>query len=76
MRQTIKPPLSSSCNHIDRFNRLVLTEHESQYWNHNAILQAGRLRRVRNIHYTCGFAEVLFRECLLYNTKVRGMRIA
>jgi len=76
MRQTIKPPLSSSCNHIDRFIRLVLTEHGPQYWNHNVILQAGRLRRVRNIHYTCGFAEVLFRECLLHNTKVRSMRIA
>ena len=74
MRQTIKPPLSPSCNHIDRFVRLVLTEHGPQYWNHSVILQAGRVRRVRNIHYMCGFAEILYRECLLHNAMVSGMR--
>jgi len=73
MRQTIKPPLSPSCNHIDRFVRLVLTEHAPQYWNHSVILPAGRVRRVRNIHYTCGFAEILYRECLLH-TQASSMR--
>ena len=65
MRSTIKPGLSPKINNINKLVRLVLTETGPQY--HNAVT-VGRdvpVRRVSNLFYTKGFANLLFREMMM-----------
>ncbi len=69
IRKTVRPPLDVSRNNIDRDIRLALTETGPVFVHKDTAATSEEYRRVRNIHYTHGFAETLFRECLLYNCK-------
>ena len=65
MRSTIKPGLSSKVNNINKFVRLVLTETGPQYHNAVTVGSDVPVRRVGNLFYTKGFANLLFRELMM-----------
>lgn len=54
---------------LTRFIRLVLTGTGPTYLNADAVTEAVEFRRVRNLYYTRDFAEVLYREAMLYGAK-------
>ena len=68
LRRTVDPPLQSNITDIDRYIRLVFTERGPEFWNASAVKQL-TLRRVRNLYYTRGFAQIVFQEMLLCNAK-------
>ena len=72
LRTTVKPPLASSTNEIDRHIRLVLTDSGPEYWNTKAVVDSAELRRVRNLYYTRAFAELVYRELLMCHAKCKA----
>ena len=73
MQKSVLPPLSYLHNKIDRELRLVFTSSGPEYWNNTAVVSGYRVRRVRNLYYTQGFAEILYREMILHSGKVKAM---
>jgi len=73
LRQTIVPPLSSKVNVIDRDIRLVFTSIGPKYMNACALGDQVCVRRVGNLYYTKEFGEILYRESMLHDSKVRAM---
>ena len=69
LRNTVTPPLSSKHVLVDRELRLVLTAQGPEFWNVLAVQQQP-LRRVRNLYYTHGFGQILYREMLICKAKV------
>ena len=70
IRSMVHPPLESSRNEIDRYIRVVFTQEGPVYRNLSSVQGCGGLRRVGNLYYDRGFANVLFRELLLHDSKV------
>ncbi|CAE7205271.1 unnamed protein product [Symbiodinium sp. CCMP2592] len=68
IRDTVRPPLSSTRNSIDKKIRLVFTQDGPEYWNLEATISAG-LRRSRNLYYNLGFAQKIFQKTILNNAK-------
>jgi len=73
MHSCVKPPVAVSQNNIDKDIRLVLTERGPEYWSLSAVEHGVVCRRVRNLYYTKGFAEILFKEIILHDAKVMSM---
>ena len=73
LRKSVLPPLDYTRNGVDRFVRLVFTSAGPEYWNIDAVESGHRVRRVRNLYYTRGFAEMLYREMILHSSKVKAM---
>ncbi|CAE6958368.1 unnamed protein product [Symbiodinium sp. CCMP2456] len=71
LRETVKPPLASTCNHIDKHLRLVFDAAGPSYMNGECIEQKLSVRRVRNLYYTQSFADLLMREMILSHAQVR-----
>ena len=69
IRSSVVPALDSSRNDIDRFMRLVLTQDGPEFRNLDLVKKDGSLRRVGNQYYTRDFANVLYREMLLHQSK-------
>jgi len=73
LRESIKPAPLSSMNHIDKDIRLVYTSTGPAYKSINAIHDAEcPHRRVRNVYYTHGFAEILKAEVLVHSARVKS----
>ena len=70
LRTTVKPPLSSKVNEIDREIRLVLTGQGPEYWSLST-LKESHVRRVRNLYYTREFADIVYQELLLCYAKCK-----
>ena len=70
LRETVKPPLASTCNHIDKSLRLVFDAAGPSYVNEECIGQTLSVRRVRNLYYTQSFADLLIREMILSHAQV------
>eukprot|EP00439_Symbiodinium_sp_Y106_P050718 s2860_g6.t1 len=73
LRDTIRPALSHSINHIDKHIRLVLDAAGPRYVNLLALGNELEVRRARNIHYTHSFADLLLREAVLNHAQVRAI---
>ncbi len=73
MRRTITPSLTALHMNIDKLIRLVYTDKGPVYMNLESMRKSVYVRRVRNLYYTKGFAEVVFREALLHNAKFTGV---
>ena len=71
LAETIMPPLRSEINEIDRHIRLVLTEEGPAFFNLVTVndSETKPVPRARNLYYTQGFAEMIYREFMLYNGK-------
>ena len=71
LAETIMPPLRSEINEIDRHIRLVLTEEGPAFFNLVTVndSETKPVRTARNLYYTQGFAEMIYRELMLYNGK-------
>ena len=71
MADTVAPPLRSKLNEIDRHIRLVLTEEGPAFFNFDVISdgETRLVRRARNLYYTRGFAEMIYKEFMLCNGK-------
>ena len=65
------PALDHNRNDIDRDIRLVFTAAGPVYRHVNTVAADPTLRRVRNLHYSQDFAQVLFQESMLCNAKAR-----
>jgi hypothetical protein len=70
---TVQPHLSSHENHIDKDIRLVFTANGPIYLNLAEIETDPTWRRVRNMYYNRGFAELLRSEVLMCHAKVRAL---
>ena len=75
MRSTIKPALSGNNNSIDREIRLVLTRDGPEYRNVDTIIKTRDCRRLRNLYYTHGFAELVRTETLLSRIRMRSVMV-
>ncbi len=73
MRTTVAPALADSVNHVDKSIRLVLTERGPQNWHVCKLSSATLCRRVGNVHYARGFAEIVCKEMLLSSARVKPM---
>lgn len=71
MKSTIKPGLDESNNHVDRHIRLVLTENGPEYHNVETLTSHHAVRRLRNLYYTRGFAELVRTETMLCRMRMR-----
>ncbi|CAE6926624.1 ABCB1 [Symbiodinium sp. CCMP2592] len=58
----VVPALSASSNEVDRHVRLVLTERGPVYWSLQQVTATNEVRRARNLFYTQGFADLVYRE--------------
>ena len=74
IRDTVRPPVDPTRNHIDRDIRLVFTAVGPEHRHVDNVTADATLRRVRNLYYTQDFAQVLYQECMLYNAKVRDRK--
>ena len=63
---------SARTNEIDRRIRLVLTSTGPEYWSKDAVDSSQCLRRVKNLYYTMGFAELVYREYLMCDAKCKA----
>ena len=66
--RTCAPGLDPQENSVDKHIRLVLTE-KGPVFKHRACLQP--VRRVKNLYYSHGFADLLFQELLLNQAKMK-----
>ena len=73
IRNSVRPPLNSAHNEVDRHIRLVFTVDGPVYMNVDSLTNLVAVRRTGNLHYTHEFAEILFREALLNNAKMKTM---
>jgi hypothetical protein len=67
------PALTTSSNNIDKLIRLVFTDAGPTYMSMLEVEAALDLRRVGNLYYTHGFAEMLRAEVLVFNARVRSL---
>lgn len=75
LRESVLPGLSGSTNEIDRYVRLVFTQNGPEYVNVDSLIKKeDSYRRVRNLYYNKGFAEILRSEILMCNAKVRSLQ--
>ena len=65
LRSTVVPALPANVNEINKQIRLVLTESGPEYRNVVTLGCGTLVRRVRNLYYTRGFANLLFREIMM-----------
>ncbi|CAE7621147.1 unnamed protein product [Symbiodinium sp. KB8] len=75
LRRTVQPDLNRRSNHIDKEIRLVLTERGPEYWN-AATVRSTSLRRVRNLYYTRGMAQLIYEEMVNNSAKVYAAHAA
>ena len=68
LRRTVHPGLSRKINCIDKNIRLVLTECGPEYW-HVESVRCSFVRRVRNLYYTKGMAQLVYEEMLNNSAK-------
>ena len=68
LRRTVQPELNRRSNHIDKEVRLVLTECGPAYWN-AATVRSTSLRRVRNLCYIRGMAQLIYEEMINNSAK-------
>lgn len=69
LRKSIKPPLSSTKNNIDKDIRLLLDATGPCFKHREAVQNKLCARRVGNLWYTADFAQRLFEEILLQHSK-------
>ena len=72
MRETVCPALSHKNNEVDRHVRLLFTATGPTYVNAAALGISVIARRVRNVYYDKGFAEVFYRELVLHHANVKS----
>ena len=72
MHSSVQRALSSSVNTIDKCIRLVLTESGPVYKSLLEVETEPHFRRVRNLLYTHGFAELLRAEVLVHHARVKS----
>ena len=72
LKSTIAPCLRSCINDVDRAIRLVYTERGPEFHNVDSLVLTQEHRRVRNLYYTHGFAEMFRAECLVHNARIRS----
>ena len=65
LRSSVEPALPSHAQRIDGLIRMVLTEHGPKYVNLEEIGRSVVVRRVGNLYYTMGFANLLYREIMM-----------
>lgn len=70
LRTTVRPPLSSNHNEIDRYVRLVFTGEGPKFANLVTVEQNMVVRRVGNAYYTKEFATMLYQEMIVHDSKV------
>jgi hypothetical protein len=68
----VQPALSNTVNDIDKHVRLVFTDSGPAYRSILEVEAALDLRRVCNLYYTQGFAEMLRAEILVYYARVKS----
>eukprot|EP00435_Cladocopium_sp_Y103_P008302 s3962_g2.t1 len=73
LRQQVWPELSAARTSIDKEIRLLLTSSGPKYCNKAAIGTDIIARRVLNLYYDRGFAEVLYRELLIHHSNVKSV---
>ena len=73
LREHVQPPLPDNHNDIDKQIRLVLSEKGPIYVNVVAVQDVHVYRRVRNIYYTHGFAELFRAEVLVHTARMRAV---
>ena len=73
LRSTVRPGLSSQQNLIDKSIRLVFTENGPEHRNVDVLSSSSSYRRVRNLYYTKGFAELLKEEVLACGARVKTL---
>lgn len=73
LRRTVRPPLSSAQKDIDKNIRLILTAEGPEYRNMQIVSTSSSYRRVRNLYYTKGFAEMLKEEVLLSGARAKTL---
>ena len=71
LRKTVRPPLNSKHNEIDRYVRLVFTDDGPKFTNLGTLEQDMVVRRVGNAYYTKEFATMLYQEVIAHDSKVR-----
>ena len=76
LRQDVSAPIDSSNDEVDRWVRLVFTESGPKYCHLKSVESDGALRIVGNIYYSRCFANMVYKELLLHDSKVSdaGMR--
>ena len=74
MRDTVKPMLPATKLVIDKGIRLVLTQNGPEYRHVEEKGACGGLRRVRNLFYTKGFSQLLFREAMVNRARMTVIR--
>jgi hypothetical protein len=72
LQSSVQPALSSTVNPIDKCIRLVLTESGPMYKSLLEVETAPHFRRVGNMFYTHGFAELLRAEVMVHHARVRS----
>ena len=73
LRQHIVPQLSATRTYIDKEIRLLLTSAGPKYCNRAALGIDIIARRVLNLYYDRGFAEMLYRELLMHHSNVKSV---
>ena len=73
LRETMQPALSGHVNSIDKQIRLVLDAIGPFYANPGCIGQMLHVRRVRNVHYTHSFADLILREIVMGHAQATGL---
>eukprot|EP00435_Cladocopium_sp_Y103_P017516 s1987_g4.t1 len=73
LRKHVVPQLNASRTYIDKEIRLLLTSSGPTYCNKAALGHDIVARRVLNLYYDRGFAEVLYRELLIHHSNVKSV---
>ncbi len=73
LRNVVKPPVPGNVNIIDKHLRLVLSADGPTYANVRRVQISHVHRRVRNLYYDRGFAEVLRAEMLMHNARMKSV---
>ena len=68
--KTIRPPLETTINLVDKHIRLVFDDSGPVYLNASALGKSVHVRRVGNIYYTHKFADMLLREMVMSHAQV------
>lgn len=72
LRGSVIPPISSKHVSIDKELRLLLTEHGPMFVQKGTLVRDHRARRVGNMHFTRGFAELFLRTLLLQSGRLQA----
>ena len=73
LRNSVEPALDSGRNDIDRFIRLAFAGDGPIYRSVEWVEKERNLRRVGNILYTKEFADMVYQELILHESKVKAM---